>query len=72
MVRTAAARALRALLVQPGQPNQFVLREGAGRQMHVFASGGATLRGVCQGITLNTLNGFITAGSGRLIPPTPP
>lgn len=72
VVGTAAARGLRALFIQPGPPNRLVLRVGAGRQMHVFASEGATLRGVCQGIAVNTLNGFINAGSGRLIAPTPP
>jgi hypothetical protein len=40
--------------------------------MHVFASGGATLRGVCFGVGVNILNQFINAGSGRLIAPTPP
>jgi hypothetical protein len=28
---------------------------------------GATLRGVCQGVLVNILNSFITAGSGRLV-----
>jgi hypothetical protein len=60
------------LFIQPGEPNRFVLRVGAGRQMHVFASGGATLRGVCFGVGVNILNQFINAGSGRLIAPTPP
>ena len=71
-VGTAAAWGVRALFIQPGQPNRRVLRVGAGRQMHVFASGGATLRGLCRGVGVNILNGFILAGSGRFIAPTPP
>jgi hypothetical protein len=72
VVGTGAARGLRALFIQPGQPNRLVLRVGAGREMHVFAGGGATLHGVCQGVLVNIINAFITAGSGRLIAPTPP
>jgi hypothetical protein len=72
MVGTASARGFRALFIQPGQPNRFVLRVGAGREMHVFASGGATLFGLCQGVQVNIVNAFITAGSGRLITPAPP
>jgi hypothetical protein len=72
VVGTGAARGLRALFIQPGQPNRLVLRVGAGREMHVFAGGGATLRGICQGVLVNIINAFITAGSGRLIAPTPP
>jgi hypothetical protein len=71
-VGTAAAHGLRALFIQPGQPNRFVLRVGAGREMHVFASAGATLFGLCQGVEINIVNAFITAGSGRLITPAPP
>jgi hypothetical protein len=71
-VGTAAARGLRALFIQPGQPNRFALRVGAGREMHVFASAGATLFGLCQGVEINIVNSFITAGSGRLITPAPP
>jgi hypothetical protein len=40
--------------------------------MHVFASAGATLFGLCQGVQVNIVNAFITAGSGRLITPAPP
>src|SRR5262245_38657350 len=43
VVGTAAARGLRALFIQPGQPDRRVLRVGTGREMHVFASAGATL-----------------------------
>jgi hypothetical protein len=71
-VGTAAAHGLRALFIQPGQPNRFALRAGAGREMHVFASAGATLFGLCQGVGVNIVNAFITAGSGRLIAPAPP
>ena len=71
-VGTAAAHGLRALFIQPGQPNRFALRVGAGREMHVFASAGATLFGFCQGVGVNIVNGFITAGRGRLITPAPP
>jgi hypothetical protein len=35
--------------------------------MNVFAGAGATLRGVCQGVLVNMINAFITAGSGRLV-----
>ncbi len=69
VVGTGAARGLRALFIQPGQPDRRVLRVGAGREMHVFAGGGATLRGVCHGILVNITNSFITAGSGRLVDP---
>lgn len=72
VVGIASARGQRILFIQPGQPNRFVLRVGAGRRMNVFASGGATLRGVCHGVLVNILKGFITAGSGRFIAPTPP
>jgi hypothetical protein len=48
-VGTVAGHGLRALFVQPGQPNRFVLRVGAGREMHVFAGERATLVGICQG-----------------------
>ena len=68
-VGTAAAHGLRALFIQPGQPNRFALRAGAGREMHVFASAGATLFGL---FGVNIVNAFITAGSGRLIAPAPP
>ena len=71
-VGTAAAHGLRALFIQPGQPNRFALRVGAGREMHVFASAGATFFGLCQGVGVNIVNAFITAGSGRLITPAPP
>jgi hypothetical protein len=71
-VGTASARGLRALFIQPGEPNRLVLRAAAGRQMHVFAGAGTTLRGVCAGAGVNILNGFINAGSGRLVAPTPP
>ena len=71
-VGTAAAHGMRALFIQPGQPNRFALRVGAGREMHVFASAGATLFGLCQGVGINIVNAFITAGSGRLITPAPP
>jgi hypothetical protein len=72
VVGTGAARGLRALFIQPGQPNRLVLRVGAGREMHVFAGERATLVGICQGVLVNIINAFITAGSGRLIAPTPP
>jgi len=67
VVGTGAARGLIALFIQPGQPDRRVLRVGAGREMNVFAGAGATLRGVCQGILVNMINSFITAGSGRLV-----
>jgi hypothetical protein len=35
--------------------------------MNVFAGAEATLRGVCQGVLVNMINSFITAGSGRLV-----
>jgi len=71
-VGTAAGHGLTPLFIQPGQPNRFVLRVGAGREMHVFAGAGATLFGLCQGVEINIVNSFITAGSGRLITPAPP
>jgi hypothetical protein len=37
--------------------------------MNVFAGAGVTLRGICQGIQVNMINAFITAGSGRLAGP---
>jgi hypothetical protein len=64
---TGAARGLTPLFIQPGPPDRRVLRVGAGREMNVFAGAGATLRGICQGISVNMLNAFITAGSGRLV-----
>jgi hypothetical protein len=67
VVGTAAAHGVRALFIQPGQPDRHVLRVGAGREMHVFAAAGATLLGVCQGVLVNITNSFITAGSGRLV-----
>jgi hypothetical protein len=69
VVGTGAARGIRALFIQPGQPDRRVLRVGAGREMNVFAGGGATLRGVCHGVLVNITNSFITAGSGRLVDP---
>ena len=66
-VGTGAAHGVRALFIQPGQPDRHVLRVGAGREMNVFAGAGATLRGVCQGVLVNITNSFITAGSGRLV-----
>jgi len=72
-VGTAAGHGLTPLFIQPGQPNRFVLRVGAGREMHVFAGAGATLFGLCKGVEINNIvNSFITAGSGRLITPAPP
>ena len=35
--------------------------------MSMFALAGATLRGICQGVLVNIINSFITAGSGRLV-----
>jgi hypothetical protein len=67
VVGTGAARGMIALFIQPGQPDRRVLRVGAGREMNVFAGEGATLLGVCQGVAVNMINSFITAGSGRLI-----
>ena len=67
VVGTVAARGVTALFIQPGQPDRRVLRVGAGRVMNVFAGAGATLRGVCQGVLVNIINSFITAGSGRLV-----
>jgi hypothetical protein len=69
---TAASHGVTALFIQPGQPNRFVLRVGAGREMHVFAGAGATLYGICQGVEVNITNAFITAGSGRLFVPVAP
>jgi hypothetical protein len=69
VVGTAAARGVRALFIQPGQPDRYVLRVGAGREMEVFAGEGATLLGVCHGVLVNMINSFITAGSGRLVDP---
>jgi hypothetical protein len=67
VVGTGAARGLTPLFIQPGPPDRRVLRVGAGREMNVFAGAGATLRGVCQGVLVNMINSFITAGSGRLV-----
>jgi hypothetical protein len=67
VVGTGAARGLTPLFIQPGPPDRRVLRVGAGREMKVFAGSGATLRGVCQGVLVNMLNSFISAGSGRLV-----
>jgi hypothetical protein len=64
---TAASHGVRALFIKPGQPDRRVLRVGAGREMNVFAGAGATLHGICQGVLVNILNAFITAGSGRLV-----
>jgi hypothetical protein len=69
VVGTGASRGVTALFIQPGQPDRRVLRVGAGREMNVFASAGATLRGVCQGVVVNIISSFITAGSGRLVAP---
>jgi hypothetical protein len=68
-IGTGAARGMRALFILPGQPDRQVLRVGAARAMHVFAGGGAKLLGVCQGVDVNIINAFITAGSGRLVNP---
>ena len=65
VVGTAAAHGVAALFIQPGPPDRRVLRVGAGRQMSVSAGAGATLHGVCQGVLVNMINAFITAGSGR-------
>jgi hypothetical protein len=35
--------------------------------MNVFAGAGATLTGVCQGVGVNIISRFISAGSGRLV-----
>jgi hypothetical protein len=67
VVGTAAARGMSALFIQPGPPDRRVLRVGAGREMNVFAGAGATLRGLCNGVLVNMINSFITAGSGRLV-----
>jgi hypothetical protein len=72
VVGTLGVHGLRALFVHAGQPNRFVLRVGAGREMHVFAGERATLSGICQGLLVNIINAFITAGSGRFIAATPP
>jgi hypothetical protein len=66
-VGTPAAHGVRALFIQPGQPDRYALRVGAGREMSVFAGAGATLRGICGGVLVNITNSFITAGSGRLV-----
>ena len=58
---------VRALFIQPGQPDRSVLRVGAGREMNVFAGAGATLIGICQGVDVNIISRFISAGSGQLI-----
>src|SRR4051794_10623996 len=50
VVGTGASRGVAALFIQPGQPARRVLRVGAGRGMSVFASAGATLHGICQGV----------------------
>jgi hypothetical protein len=67
VVGTGAARGMSALFIQPGSPDRRVLRVGAGREMNVFASAGATLRGLCHGVLVNIINSFITAGSGQLV-----
>jgi hypothetical protein len=67
VVGTGAARAMSALFIQPGPPDRRVPRVGAGREMNVFAGAGATLRGLCNGVLVNMINSFITAGSGRLV-----
>jgi hypothetical protein len=67
VVGTGAAHGIRALFIQPGQPDRHVLRVGAGREMNVFAGAGATLTGVCQGVGVNIISRFISAGSGRLV-----
>ena len=67
VVGTGAAHGVRALFIQPGQPDRRVLRVGAGREMNVFAGAGATLLGICQGVDVNIISAFITAGSGQLI-----
>jgi hypothetical protein len=67
VVGTGAARGLTPLFIKPGPPDRRVLRVGAGREMNVSAGAGATLHGVCQGVLVNMLNAFITAGSGRLV-----
>jgi hypothetical protein len=67
VVGTGAARGLAPLFIQPGPPDRRVLRVGAGRVMNVSAGAGATLVGVGQGVAVNLLNSFITAGSGRLV-----
>jgi hypothetical protein len=69
VVGTGAARGLTPLFIQPGPPDRRVLRVGAGREMNVSAGAGATLSGVCQGVLVNMINSFITAGSGRLLDP---
>jgi hypothetical protein len=67
VVGTGASHGVTALFIQPGQPDRRVLRVGAGRETAVFAGAGATLRGVCQGVLVNIIGSFITAGSGRLV-----
>ena len=66
-VGTGASHGVTALFIQPGKPDRRVLRVGAGREMSVSAGAGATLHGICQGILVNIINSFITAGSGRLV-----
>jgi hypothetical protein len=67
VVGTGAAHGIRALFIQPGQPDRRVLRVGAGREMNVFAGAGATLTGFCEAVGVNIINAFIEAGSGRLV-----
>jgi hypothetical protein len=70
VVGTVAGRGLAALFIQPGQPDRRVLRVGAGRVMNVFAGAGAKLLGLCEGgVSVNFINTFIGAGSGRLSKP---
>lgn len=69
VVGTGAARGLTPLFIQPGPPDRRVLRVGAGREMSVSAGAGATLHGVCQGVLVNMIHSFITAGTGRLVDP---
>ena len=64
---TAASHGVRALFIQPDSPDRYVLRVGAGREMSVSAGAGATLFGICEGVSVNITNAFITAGSGRLV-----
>ena len=66
-VGTGASHGVAALFIQPGPTDRRVLRVGAGRAMNVFAVAGATLHGICQGVLVNIINSFITAGSGRLV-----
>jgi hypothetical protein len=67
-VGTGASHGVRALFIQPARPTGTFSGSGPGaREMNVFASAGATLRGICQGIAVNIINSLITAGSGRLV-----